>query len=123
MINLKNKIALVTGGSRGIGKACVIYLAKAGAEVAFTFNTKKESAKQLCEEVKNISRVKSYRVNIKAADEIPTAVENVIKDFGRIDILVNNAGIWEKGKITKLSLNKWQETIDINLNGTFLFGC
>lgn len=121
MINLNNKIALVTGGSRGIGKASVQFLSKAGADVAFTYNTNKQIANKLCVEFKDISRVKSYKVNTANVAEIKKVVRLINNDFGKVDILVNNAGIWEKSEIEKLSLEDWQKTIDINLTGTYLF--
>jgi 3-oxoacyl-[acyl-carrier protein] reductase len=121
MINLKNKTALVTGGSRGIGKACVQFLSKAGADVAFTYNNNEDSAKKLSDELNNGSVVRSYEVNFTKVDEIEEVVNSVKNDFGKIDILVNNAGIWEKSEVEKLSIDDWKRTIDINLTATYLF--
>ncbi len=121
MINLKNKTALVTGGTRGIGKACVEYFAKAGADVAFTYNSNAALAKEICDEWKDVCNIKSYKVNLLNEDEIKSAVDDAINDFGKIDILVNNAGIWKHGKLDEMTLEQWKETIDVNLTAAFLF--
>jgi len=121
MINLKNNTALVTGGSRGIGRACVQFLSKAGADVAFTYNTNEKLANKLCDEYTGENIVRSFKVNTNNEDYICNVINTVENDFGKIDILVNNAGIWEKSDIENLSLDKWNNTININLTGTFLF--
>src|SRR3972149_7202535 len=121
MISLENKIALVTRGSRGIGKACVEYLVKAGASVAFTFNINEDLAKKLCNELRKLNKVKAYRADVHDEDNVQAVVNEVLKDFGGIDILVNNAGIWKQSKIAEMSLSDWKETINTNLTGAFLF--
>jgi len=121
MINLKNNTALVTGGSRGIGRACVQFLSKAGADVAFTYNTNEKLANKLCYEYTGENIVRSFKVNTNNEDYICNVINTVENDFGKIDILVNNAGIWKKSDIENLSLDKWNNTININLTGTFLF--
>ncbi len=121
MIDLKNKTALITGGSRGIGRACVRLLSKAGADVAFTYNTNEKLANKLCDEFTDKNKVRSFKVNINNKSGIYDVINSVKNDFGKIDILVNNAGIWGKSEIENLSLDKWNKTININLTGTFLF--
>ena len=121
MINLKSKVALITGGSRGIGAACVKLFAGAGADVAFTYQTNKNAAEKIIKDCSNKSKVKAYKCNLSNADEIEKIVKNIISDFGRVDILVNNAGIWKYGPADKMSLDDWEETIRVNLTGTFLF--
>lgn len=121
MINLKNNTSLVTGGSRGIGRACVQFLSKAGADVAFTYNTNEKLANKLCDEYTGENMVRSFKVNTNNEDYICNVINTVENDFGKIDILVNNAGIWKKSDIENLSLDKWNNTININLTGTFLF--
>jgi len=121
MIDLKNKTALITGGSRGIGRACVQFLSKAGADVAFTYNTSEQLANELCNEFTDKNKVRSFKVNTNNEDDISNAINLVETNFGKIDILVNNAGIWEKSEIENLSLDNWNMTININLTGTFLF--
>ncbi len=121
MINLKNKTVLITGGSSGIGMACVKLFAMAGADVAFTFNNGKTEAEKLVSEFFGSTKIKDYRIDLKHLNKIENTVERVIKNFGRFDILVNNAGIWKFGEADKMSLAEWEETISINLNSTFLF--
>lgn len=121
MINLKSKVVLITGGSRGIGASCVKYFAIAGAAVAFTYNNNKAAAERLVKRYAKLTTCKSYKVDVANADEIKNCVEEVIRDFGRVDILVNNAGIWKEGKIGKMTLSQWEETIKINLTSAFLF--
>jgi 3-oxoacyl-[acyl-carrier protein] reductase len=121
MLNLNKKVVLVTGGSKGIGAACVKYFCMAGASVAFTYNSNQTSASMLEKRYKKISKCKAYKVDVKDADEIKKVVYDVLKDFQRIDILVNNAGIWKEGKINKMNLSHWEETIKVNLTSTFLF--
>jgi len=121
MIDLKNKIALVTGGSRGIGRACVQFLSKTGADVVFTYNTNEHLANKLCNEFTDKNMVRSFKVNANNEDDVCNVINSVENDFGKIDILVNNAGIWVKSEIENLSLDNWNNTININLTGTFLF--
>lgn len=121
MFNLTSKVVLITGGSKGIGAACVKYFCMAGASVAFTYNSNAAIASRLEKRYKNISRCKAYKVDVTNEDEIKNIVHKVLKDYGKIDVLVNNAGIWKEGKFNKLSLTQWEETIKINLTSAFLF--
>ena len=121
MINLKSKVALITGGSRGIGAACVKLFAEAGADVAFTYQLNAKAADEIVLDCSNNSKVKAYKCDLNSAKEIEETVKNVYSDFLKIDILVNNAGIWKYGQADKMSLQDWEETIRINLTGTFLF--
>ena len=120
MIKLKNKAVLITGGSRGIGKACVKIFSKAEANVAFTYNSQKNHADKLCTSLKNRGKIRVYRVNIFNEKQIKSLIKNIENEFGKIDILVNNAGIWEESEIEKMSLKDWDKTLKINLTGTFL---
>ncbi len=121
MFNLKSKIVLITGGSRGIGAACVKYFCMAGASVAFTYNTNAAAAARIEKRFSKISKCKAYKVDINNENEIKSVVQSVVKDFGKIDVLVNNAGIWKEGKISKIKLSAWEETIKTNLTSAFLF--
>lgn len=121
MINLKSKVVLITGGSRGIGASCVKYFAIAGASVAFTYNSSKSQAEKLVKRYSKLTRVRAYKADIANPEEIRECVKDVLKDFGRVDILINNAGIWKEGKIGKLTLAQWEETLRINLTSAFLF--
>jgi 3-oxoacyl-[acyl-carrier protein] reductase len=121
MLNLTSKVVLITGGSKGIGAACVKYFCMAGASVAFTYNSDKVAAEKIVKRYQKISKCKSYKVDISNETEIKNTIKTVFNNFGKIDILVNNAGVWKEGKISKLSLVNWEETIKINLTSTFLF--
>lgn len=121
MLNLKSKKVLITGGSRGIGAACVKYFCMAGASVAFTYNSNPSIASSLEKRYKKIAKCKAYKVNVLDEEEIKDSTLTILKDFGHIDILINNVGIWKEGKINKMSLAQWEETIKINLTSMFLF--
>lgn len=120
MINLEGKVALVTGGSRGIGASCVELFLKAGAEAAFTYKSNKEAADGLVKSLESTGRLKAYSMDMESERDINEKVGHILSDFGKIDILVNNAGVWKYGASDEMSLKEWEETIKINLTGTFL---
>ena len=119
MISLQNINVLITGGSRGIGKACVEIFIKAGANVAFTFHSAKNAADKLVTDNES-SKLKQYKLNLADAIEIENVIGNVLKDFGTIDILVNNAGIWKEAAIDQMTIDEWNETMNVNLTSTYL---
>lgn len=121
MISLKNQNVLVTGGSRGIGKACVEIFLQAGANVAFTYNIAEDNADKIVTEYQKSSIVKSYKVNLSDFIGIQNTVRKVLNDFGSIDILVNNAGIWKEAAIEEMTIEQWNEMMDLNLTSTYLF--
>lgn len=121
MINLRSKVVLITGGSRGIGASCVKYFSITNASVAFTYNKNASEAHKIAKRYSKLTKCNAYKVDISEPNEIKACVDNVINDFGRIDILVNNAGIWKEGKIDKMSLEDWEETLRVNLTSTFYF--
>ncbi len=120
MLNFENKTVLITGGSRGIGAACVKMFSGAGADVAFTYNTNKNAAEEVIKIVSSERIIKAYEIKIDSEESVNSIVKQIKNDFGKIDILINNAGIWEKGDIDSMTLQQWNETININLTGTFL---
>lgn len=120
MINLKNRVVLVTGGSRGIGAACVEMFAKAGSDVAFTYKSDKSAADKLIAAIKGNVKVCAYSMDMESEQDIERKIKEILSDFGRIDVLVNNAGIWKYGAADQMSLSEWDETIRTNLTGTFL---
>jgi len=120
MISLKNKNVLVTGGSRGIGKACVELFLKAGANVAFTFQSAKNEADKVIADYKGSSKLKHYKLNLADTADIEKVIGFVLSDFGCIDVIVNNAGIWKEAAIDKMSLEEWSEMMNINLTSTYL---
>lgn len=120
MLNFENKVVLITGGSRGIGAACVEMFARKKANVAFTYKSDKKSADLLSKKISSYGNAWPYQIDLESEDDISEKIEKIINDFERIDILVNNAGIWKYGAADSMSLKEWNETILINLTGTFL---
>ncbi len=121
MINLKNKSVLITGGSRGIGEACVRLFSEAGASVGLTFKANKKSANRVVKELSSKSKVKIFKADLMNEAEIKDTVSSFEDHFGKIDILVNNAGIWKEAEISKMTIDEWEETLKINLTAAFLF--
>ena len=116
----ENKVALVTGGSRGIGKACAIELAKAGYEVAISYAGNEEAANKTIEELKALDvKAKSYKFDVANKEACTKAVEEVMAEFGRIDVLVNNAGITRDGLFMRMNADNWEAVINTNLNSAF----
>ncbi len=118
-IDFTGKTAIVTGGSRGIGAACVELLDKAGANVAFTYNANKRAADSLSDKLRNEHFYE--KVDLREEHEIKHFVKETFDRFRRIDILINNAGIWTFGKSDDMSLKTWEDLIKVNLTGSFLF--
>ena len=119
---LQNKIALITGGSRGIGEAIVRKFAAEGATVAFSYVSENsaERAEKLVEELTaNGATVKAYRSDAGSFQEAESLVNAVISDFGRIDILVNNAGITRDNLMLRMSEQQWDEVMHTNLKSVF----
>jgi 3-oxoacyl-[acyl-carrier protein] reductase len=120
MINLNNQVALITGGSRGIGAATAVLFAKAGAGVCITYQKDAKAARAVVQSVESYGHsglaCKGDIENYKHCERI---VQETLERFGRIDILVNSAGIWEYGEIGKMSRKEWNRTIAVNLTGTF----
>ena len=120
MKQLKKKTALVTGGSRGIGKAIISKFVNEGCNVAFTYHSSKEKSLAL-EKSLSDSKIncKSYQSNAADLSESVTLIENVLKDFGQIDILVNNAGITNDNLLIRMSEDAWNDVINTNLKSCF----
>ncbi len=122
MIDLSDKVVLMTGGSRGIGAAGAILFAKAGANVAITYQGSESKASEVVNEIRKLGRTaQAYKGDISKKEVVKSIVHDVHKEFGRIDILVNNAGIWTYGEIDTMKENVWDQTMAVNLKGTFLF--
>jgi 3-oxoacyl-[acyl-carrier protein] reductase len=122
MIDLSNKVALITGGSRGIGAATCDLLSRAGADIAFTFQKDSKSAEKTKENILAIGKkCIPLKCEISNYNDVKQAVKDTIDYFGKIDILVNNAGIWTYGEMGNMSELVWKETVDININSLFYF--
>ena len=117
---MTDKVALVTGGSRGIGKACAIELAKAGYDVAISYAGNEEAANKTIEELQALNvKAKSYKFDVSDKDACAKAVEEVMAEFGRVDVLVNNAGITRDGLFMRMNADNWEAVINTNLNSAF----
>jgi 3-oxoacyl-[acyl-carrier protein] reductase len=117
---LEGKTAIITGGSRGIGKGIALVFAQHGANVAFTYSSSVESANSLEKELSNYGvKVKSYQSNAADYEESQDLVENVLADFGSIDVLVNNAGITKDNLLMRMSEEDFDKVIDVNLKSVF----
>jgi len=120
MLDLEGKKALVTGSSRGIGRAAAHLFAKAGADVAVHFHLHEEAGKKVMEEVKQWNReCLIFRADLSRQEEVRRLTEKIVSQWERIDILVNNAGIWTYGEIGDMAEKVWAETMRINLDGVF----
>jgi len=119
-MNLKDKSAIVTGGSLGIGAAIALKLAECGANVAINYRKHKEEAEEVIHQI-NAMGVKGLLVqaDISNFDDAARMIETATKEFGGLDILVNNAGINWDGVIWKMSEEQWDSVININLKGYF----
>jgi 3-oxoacyl-[acyl-carrier protein] reductase len=119
-MSLSGKVALVTGGARGIGRATVLELAKSGADVAINYSGSEAAAKQVAEEVESLGR-KAVIIQANVADSasVGEMVKKVVDEFGKLDILVNNAGITKDNLIMRMKEEEWDAVIDVNLKGVF----
>ena len=119
--DLGGKIALVTGGSRGIGRETCLLLAQTGAEVVVNYNRSKDQAESLLEEIRQGGgRADVFQADISKPEEIKTLFEFLRKRFNRLDILVNNAGIIRDNLLLSTELSDWDRVFDVNLRGAFL---
>ena len=117
---LAGKRALVTGGSRGIGRATTLALAALGADVAVNYNTSHDAAVATCElAAKSDVAARMFKANVSNADEAEAMAKAVQDDMGQVDILVNNAGITRDKSFVKMTRMMWDEVLGVNLNGPF----
>ena len=118
---LKNKNAIVTGASRGIGRAIAIEFANQGANVVINYSGNEKAANEVVEILKE-KGVKSFAIKANVSDEkdVKKMMKETLKEFGSIDILVNNAGITRDGLLMRMKEADFDDVIDINLKGTFL---
>ncbi len=117
-MELQNKVVLITGGSRGIGKGIAKLFAEQGAKVVITSKNVK-LLKKTSDEIKNSFYIKG---DIRKKEDVKTIIDKTIKNCGKIDVLINNAGVLPTMKpLDKISEKEWLETMDVNLNGVFRF--
>jgi 3-oxoacyl-[acyl-carrier protein] reductase len=118
---LENKVALVTGASRGIGRAIAIDLAKNGASVAVNYSGSEAKANEVVDEIKaNGGNAFSIKADVSNSDEVGQMIKEVISQFGQLDILVNNAGITRDNLLMRMKDTEWDDVINTNLKGVFL---
>ncbi|KUP07080.1 3-oxoacyl-ACP reductase [Bacillus coahuilensis p1.1.43] len=120
-MELHNKVAVVTGASRGIGKSIAIKLAELGADVVVNYAGSEEKAKEVVSTIEALGkRAVSFQCDVSNSESVKEMMEFVIKEFGRIDILVNNAGITRDGLLMRMKDQVFDDVIDTNLKGVFL---
>ncbi len=120
MIDLTGKSALVTGGSRGIGRAVALRLATQGADVAFTYRGNAEAAAATGADIEALGRrAVAIQADVKDGDAADGVVKAALDAFGKVDILVNNAGITRDDLIMRMSAENWRDVLETNLFGAF----
>jgi 3-oxoacyl-[acyl-carrier protein] reductase len=120
-MKLKDKVALITGGARGIGKAVALAYAREGARLAICARTESEINETVQEIQRLEAAAKGWSCDVSIEDSVEDFVGKIIKEFGRVDVLVNNAGVMTRPvPITQLEVKKWDYTIAVNLRGPFL---
>ncbi|MGQ9512546.1 3-oxoacyl-[acyl-carrier-protein] reductase [Thermodesulfitimonas sp.] len=117
---LNGRVAIVTGGSRGIGKATALALARAGADVVINYVSRASEAEAVVAEVKGLGRgAAAYRADVSQAGEAAALIDFALSTFGRLDVLVNNAGITRDGLLLRMKDEDWDAVVGVNLRGAF----
>ena len=117
---LEGKVAVVTGASRGIGRAIALKLASLGAAVVVNYNGSREKAEKVKQEIEdNGGNASLYQCNVSDYEACQNMIQSIIEEYGRIDILINNAGITRDGLLMKMSEADFDQVIDTNLKGAF----
>lgn len=121
-MNIKDKVVIVTGGARRVGRTVCLFLADRGAKIVINYNKSEEHAKELLNDLNQINR--GYAIAVKAdvsnSDEVENMVESTLAHFNTIDILVNNAAIFFKTRFFDISEDEWDLFMDANLKGPFM---
>jgi len=119
-MRFESKIALVTGGSRGIGRAVVERLAAEGAEVVFVYQANREAADAVVAELTGQGRkVRAVQADVRSAERAQVIVDEIVAQHQSLDILINSAGIVRDGLLGAMTAEQWREVIETNLNGTY----
>jgi len=118
---LANKIALVTGASRGIGRAIAIELAREGADVVVNFNQSEEKAEEVAHAIETIGRRGlAIKADVSRTDQVEAMRKQVLKEFGGVQVLVNNAGVHHHLKSWEIDETEWRRVLGVNIGGVFL---
>jgi 3-oxoacyl-[acyl-carrier protein] reductase len=120
-VDLKDQAAIVTGASQGLGKAIALALARCGAKVACVARNAEKLAQTVSEIEQAGGTAQAYSGSVRERENVDKVVEQVVETWGRLDILVNNAGITRDTLMPRMSDQEWDDVIDTNLRGTFLF--
>ena len=119
-MELEGKIAIVTGGTRGIGRAIALDLAANGADIALNYRKSVDLAQELADILRGMGRrALVIQADVSSFDDAQAMVEKVLNDFGQVDILINNAGMNWDGVVWKMSEEQWDRVINVDLKGTF----
>ena len=117
---LRDKVAIVTGASRGIGRATALYLAEAGADVVVNYNHHEAAAVETVEQARRLgSSALAVRANIARTRDAALLIEAALDRFHRVDIVVANAGVWEGAPIESMPESLWDDSLEVNLKGTW----
>lgn len=118
---LADKVAIVTGASRGIGRAVAIALASEGAQVAVNYASSATAAEQVVTEISSMGgQAIALQADVSQPEQVESLVKTVMDKWGRVDVLVNNAGITRDTLLLRMNLEDWQAVVDLNLTGVFL---
>jgi 3-oxoacyl-[acyl-carrier protein] reductase len=119
-MELKDKVAVVTGGTRGIGRAIVLDLAANGVDIVLNYRQSADLAVELAETIQSMGRrALVVQADVSSFDDAQTLVQKVLDEFGRLDILINNAGMNWDGVVWKMAEEQWDRVIEVDLKGTF----
>ena len=120
---LNNRVVLVTGSSRGIGRAIAIEAARSGADIVISYNKQAESAESVAAEIRKLERrTLCLQADVSSRVSVQKMISRVLETFGRIDVLINNAGILQQKPFLEISDEDWGQILDVNLKGAFLCG-
>ena len=119
-MRLEGKVAIITGGSRGIGRATSILLAKEGANVVVNYAGNQKAAEEVCKIITDMGRkALAIKADIANRDDVLSMIDETLKEFGRVDILVNNAGITKDNLIMRMKDEEWDNVIETDLTGVY----
>lgn len=120
-MDLANKVALVTGGSRGIGKEIALELARNGADIGITYVSNEEKAKEVVDEIRSLGvKAIAIKADVSKEEEVQEMIKTLEEELGPVDILVNNAGVTKDNLLIRMKEAEWDEVMNVNLKGTFL---